>query len=293
VRTNFPAAGIIVNEKNEGFAGGYNRVLQQVKADYYVLLNSDVAVEPGWLDAMIKLLEENTQAGIVQPKILDDKKPDHFEYAGASGGWIDRWGFAFARGRVFDTCEADTGQYDDPQPVFWASGAALCIRASLYHELGGLDTTFFAHQEEIDLCWRAQRAGYSVWVCPQSRVRHLGGGTLAQGSSRKVYLNFRNNLKMMAKNLHPDQKYSILFFRLCLDGVAAVKFLLGAQVGAFWAVFKAHWHFFTWCWKKKEPDPVRSWKKLSELTGAYKGSIVWAYFINRKKTFSSIVFSKR
>ena len=191
----FPTVQVIQNPTNEGFAGGYNWALKQVQADYYILLNSDVQVDANWVTPMVQLMESNPNIGACQPKILAQKDPTSFEYAGASGGWIDVLGYPFSRGRIFDVCEKDEGQYNHCEPIFWATGASLFIRASCFKQVGGLDESFFAHQEEIDLCWRLQRAGYTIMSCPNAIVYHVGGGTLPRGG-RKVFLNFRNNISI-------------------------------------------------------------------------------------------------
>ena len=201
VQNNFPQIQIIKNTTNEGFAKGYNSVLRQIKSDYYVLLNSDVEVTPGWIEPIIDLMESDAAIAACQPKILAYADKNMFEYAGASGGWLDYLGYPFCRGRIFEVCEADTRQYDTAQECFWASGAALFVKSAVYHHVGGLDEYFFAHQEEIDFCWRLQLAGYKVFVQPQSVVYHVGGGTLPKGDNKKTVLNFRNNLIMLAKNL--------------------------------------------------------------------------------------------
>ncbi|WP_462220674.1 glycosyltransferase family 2 protein, partial [Ferruginibacter sp.] len=197
LQQQYPQIEILQNSSNEGFAKGYNTALKQVQSDYYILLNSDVEVTPGWITPVIDLMESDTTIAACQPKLLAYNYKNQFEYAGACGGWIDKFGYPFSRGRVFDICEDDKGQYNNAAQCFWASGAALFVKASVYHELGGLDEYFFAHQEEIDFCWRLQLAGYKVYVQPASEVYHVGGGTLAKGSSKKTYLNFRNNLIML------------------------------------------------------------------------------------------------
>ncbi len=225
---------------NGGFAKGYNDALKQVKSDYYVLLNSDVEVQPGWVSPVIDLMESDATIGACQPKILTESNRNLFEYAGASGGWIDALGYPFARGRIFDHCEEDAGQYNEQSLVFWASGAAMFVRANVYHQCGGLDEYFFAHMEEIDLCWRMQLAGYKIMACPQAIVYHVGGGTLPKGNARKVYLNFRNNLIMLYKNLPPGQLLWKLPLRLALDAVTAWKGLFAGDGTYFIAVLKAH-----------------------------------------------------
>jgi GT2 family glycosyltransferase len=287
----YPQIEILQNSNNEGFAKGYNTALKQVKSDYYVLLNSDVEVTENWIAPIIDLMERDTTIAACQPKLLDWNNKNKFEYAGACGGWIDRFGYPFARGRVFDICEQDEGQYNTALPCFWASGAALFVKASAYHELGGLDEYFFAHQEEIDLCWRLQLAGYKIYVQPASIVYHVGGGTLPKGNSKKTFLNFRNNLIMLAKNLSLANALWKIPVRLMLDALAAWKELLTGDSGYYRAVLKAHVHFFRWMLfeKKQSIFPV---KKAGKLKGWYNRSIVWQYFIKNKKTFLEIVDNK-
>ncbi len=279
---------VIPLDKNYGFAKGYNEGLKQVQADYYVILNSDVEVTAGWLQPMIDLLESNTAIAACQPKILSYNNKKMFEYAGAAGGWIDRFGYPFAKGRVFDICEEDHGQYDEPGPVFWASGAALFIRSSVFHSMKGFDEYFFAHQEEIDLCWRIQAAGQWVWSCPSSVVYHLGGGTLPRGNSRKTYLNFRNNRIMLSKNLPWQRKLWVMPVRNLLDAVSAWKGLLRGDPGYFIAVVRAHAAFVKWWlfYKRKSVFPA---KKMYDLPGIFKGNIAWRHFAKKQKTFTEIV----
>jgi GT2 family glycosyltransferase len=291
VRERYPRIRVIEMDQNRGFAGGYNEALRHVDSDYYVLLNSDVEVAPGWLEPMIALLEKDPAIGACQPKIrmYDDKSS--FEYAGAAGGWLDHLGYPFARGRIFDVCEQDNGQYDQSEPIFWASGAALFIRARLFHELGGLDPYFFAHQEEIDLCWRMQLAGYKVYSCPESVVYHVGGGTLPKGNERKVFLNFRNNLIMMAKNLPSGQCAWKIPFRFILDSISAWKSLFAGEGVYFVAILEAHLAFIKW-WLFKRKMSVFPEKKDGKLLGWYTGSIVWQYFVAGRKTFTEILKGK-
>ena len=291
LRENYPQISIIQNKTNLGFAAGYNAALKQVEADYYVLLNSDVEVTPNWIAPVIDLMESDKMIAACQPKILSYLNKDMFEYAGGSGGWLDKFGYPFMRGRVFDDCEKDTGQYDDVQPCFWASGAALFVRSSVYHELGGLDEFFFAHQEEIDFCWRLQLAEYKVYVQPASVVYHVGGGTLPKGNSRKTFLNFRNNLVMLSKNLPITTALWKIPVRLLLDALSAWRGLLSGDRGYFIAICKAHAHFIYWLFynKKRSVFPV---KKNGQPAGWYKGSVVWAYFIQKKKIFSEIISGK-
>ncbi len=294
----FPGVKIIKNPVNEGFAQGYNTALQQVEADYYVLLNQDVEVTPGWISPVITLMEQDRSIAACQPKIRASGERKYFEYAGAAGGWIDQWGYTFCRGRIFETIEEDKGQYDTVQEIFWASGAALFVRAEAWHAAGGLDPYFFAHMEEIDLCWRLQNAGYKILYCPDSLVYHVGGGSLPQGNPRKTYLNFRNNLIMMSKNLPAGEKRSKLFIRVILDGIAATKSLLSGRPAEVKAILKAHYHFYKWSLKKKrgaaprrEEAPGQSPHKarLDQLKGVYKGSIIAQYFLKGKRRFSELM----
>ena len=290
-RLAFPSVRIIELKKNLGFAGGYNEALKLVQSDCYVLLNSDVEVESGWIEPIAKLMEEVERIGACQPKILTFSDRSVFEYAGAGGGWIDFLGYPFARGRIFDVCEQDVLQYEDVSRVFWSSGAAMFIRGDLFHEVGGLDTYFFAHQEEIDLCWRVQLAGYDVVVCPQSVVYHVGGGTLPKGNKRKVFLNFRNNLIMLAKNLPIGQSLWKIPFRLLLDAVSAWKSLFAGQAIYFRAIFKAHLAFTKWLLFRKKMS-VFPTIRGGRISGWFPKSIVWAHFVKGKKTFREIVEGK-
>lgn len=291
LQKHYPQIAIIQNSSNEGFAKGYNTALKQVNADYYVLLNSDVEVTPNWIKPVIDLMESDVLIAACQPKILAYNNKQQFEYAGASGGWLDSFGYPFMRGRVFDDCEKDTGQYDDVQPCFWASGAAFFVRSSVYQQLGGLDEFFFAHQEEIDFCWRAQLAGYKIFVQPASVVYHVGGGTLPTGNSRKAFLNFRNNLIMLAKNLPIGSAIWKVPFRMMLDILSGLRGLIGGDSGYFLAIYKAHFHFIGWIlWHTKKS--VFPKKKCAKLNGWYAGSVVWHYFIRKKKTFLEIIDSK-
>jgi GT2 family glycosyltransferase len=291
LQQQYPQIEILQNSSNEGFAKGYNTALKQVQSDYYILLNSDVEVTANWINPVIDLMESDAAIAACQPKLLAYNDKNKFEYAGASGGWIDTFGYPFMRGRVFDVCETDNGQYDTPQQCFWASGAALFVKAKIYHDLGGLDEYFFAHQEEIDFCWRLQRAGYKVYVQPASVVYHVGGGTLPKGNSKKTYLNFRNNLIMLAKNFSFATALWKIPFRMALDAVAAWKSLLSGDGGYYVAILKAHIGFFKWLFiiKKQRALPA---KKDVKLKGWYNGSVVWQYFIKKKKTFLEIVNNK-
>ena len=287
----YPQIEIIINPINEGFSKGYNSALQQVDSDYYVLLNSDVEVTPNWIEPIIELMEKNARIGVCQPKILMQSNKNLFEYAGACGGWIDSFGYPFARGRVFDDLEEDRGQYNEAQQCFWATGAAMFVRADLYHILGGLDEYFFAHQEEIDFCWRLQLAGYQVFVQPSSTVYHIGGGSLPKGSKKKVFLNFRNNLVMLAKNYPLRTALWKIPVRMCLDVLAAYKELFSGKRGSYIAIAKAHLYFIKWLLvnKKQSVFPI---SKKGKLGGWSNGSIVWQYFVKNKTKFSEIIHNK-
>lgn len=291
IREHFPGVRVILNQENEGFAKGYNTALEQVEAKYYVLLNSDVLVTPNWITPVVSLLESDDRIGACQPKILSYKHRNLFEYAGACGGWLDSLGYPFCRGRVFDFCETDTGQYNRTQNIFWASGAALFIRSAVYHKTGGFDKEFFAHQEEIDLCWRIQRAGYKIASQPASTVYHVGGGTLPMGSSLKVFLNFRNNLMLLSKNLRRDEAAYKIPLRITLDVAAALHALLKGDSRTCRSIFRAHGHYFVWLFKMNKQKKLPR-MKMSEMAGVYSGSIIWQYFFRHKKTFSEIVKRK-
>lgn len=292
LKTNFPSVKIINNPSNEGFAKGYNTSLKSVLADYYVLLNSDVEVTKGWLQPIVSLMEKDKTIAACQPKILSYNEKNKFEYAGASGGWIDKYGYPFNRGRVFDFCETDEGQYDDVSEIFWASGAAFFVRAKIFHELNGFDESFFAHQEEIDLCWRMKRAGYKIFVEPSSVVYHVGGGTLPAGNERKVFLNFRNNLVMLAKNLPGSGKITKIPFRIFLDNVAAFQSLTKKDFKTFKAIQKAHFAFIKWCVRGKLQDELPK-MKIKTFAGVFNGSVVKKFFIEKKRTFSEIIGFKK
>ena len=287
----FPQVEILTSSFNEGFAKGYNTALSQIKSDYYVLLNNDVEVTAGWIEPIIELMEADAGIAVCQPKLLDYSNRGQFEYAGACGGWLDAVGYPFARGRVFELLEEDRGQYETAQPCFWASGAAMFVRAAAFKAVGGLDEYFFAHQEEIDFCWRIQLAGYKVYVEPSSVVYHLGGGTLSKGNRLKNYLNFRNNLVMLAKNLPFIKSIIIIPIRLGLDAIAAWRAILGGDRVFFISILHAHIGFFTWVIadRKKSVFPI---SRKGKLQGKYAGSVVWQHFIKKKNSFSQIVTNK-
>jgi GT2 family glycosyltransferase len=285
---NYPDLQLIRFDKNYGFAKGYNKALQQIESDYYVILNSDVEVQSSWLHPMINLLESDKTIAACQPKILSFNNKNMFDYAGAAGGWLDEYGYPFAKGRVFDICEEDHGQYDQTEPIFWASGAALFIRSKIFHAMRGFDEYFFAHQEEIDLCWRIQLAGYKIYSCPSSVVHHIGGGTLPRGNSLKTYLNFRNNLIMLSKNLPLSKKLWVFPVRNFLNAVSAWKGLLTGDAGYFIAIMRAHMAFAKWWffYKKRSIFPAN---RKGTLLGLLRKNMVWQHFIKKKKAFTEIV----
>ncbi|MBX2945879.1 MAG: glycosyltransferase family 2 protein [Cyclobacteriaceae bacterium] len=284
VKKNFPTVEVIQLDKNYGFCGGYNLALKKINTPYYVLLNSDIEVTPGWLEPMITLLENEPQVAAVQPKILSYHQKDQFEYAGAGGGFIDTLGYPFCRGRIFNHTEKDEGQYNDTREVFWASGACLVIRSDTYHSLGGLDETFFAHMEEIDLCWKIHRMGKKVSYCGLSTVFHVGAGTLPRNNPRKTYYNFRNGLSLIYKHLPTAQLLYKLPLRLLLDMVAALKFMLEGHVNDGIAVIKAILHFL-----KSLPGTQRQRTMLREvypysLDKVFRGMIIVDYYLLGKKS---------
>lgn len=284
----FPSVRQIVLEKNYGFADGYNRALAQIEAEYYVLLNSDVEVDSDWLRPMLNYMESHPEVAACQPKLLAQCDKGAFEYAGASGGYLDKYGYPFCRGRIFDTVERDDHQYDTIVSVLWATGAALLIRSSEWHQSGGLDARFFAHMEEIDLCWRLRNRGKQIVCVPQAVAYHVGGGTLNQGNPRKTYLNFRNNLLMLYKNLSADELLPIMRMRRLLDYVAALKFLASCDIPNFKAILKARSDF-----KKMCPDFLEQRKENLQKTIAVpkertQFSLLWKFYAQGKKRFSQL-----
>lgn len=287
VSANYPSVKILQNDKNYGYAGGYNEILRRVDADYLVLLNSDVEVTPQWIEPVITLMESDDLIAVAQPKLKSYHQKSHFEYAGAAGGFIDRFGYPFCRGRIFDTVEEDKGQYNDVAEIFWASGAAMFIKKKSFELVNGLDADLFAHMEEIDLCWRLKNLGYKVVYCPHSEVFHVGGGTLQSESPFKSYLNFRNNLVILCKNLPSNKVFGVLFIRFWLDLMAWFKFLAGGKFKNAFSINKAHTQFLLHInkWISKRVTP----KNKPNTSGFWQNSIVWAYFVKRKKCFSKIV----
>ena len=279
LQANWPDIRTLRFDKNYGFTGGYNRALREIDADYYVLLNSDVEVSEGWLAPLVGFLEEHPEVGICQPKILSMADRGRFEYAGAAGGFIDRYGYPFCRGRILSNLESDTGQYDEAEECFWATGACMVVRSALYHHLGGLDELFFAHMEEIDFCWRAKLLGYQVWCVPASTVWHVGGGTLPNNSPKKLYFNYRNNLLMLYKNLPERVRWSRIFIRMCLDGASTAIYLLSGKWPFFKAVWRAHRDYRR---MRRDEDPSPFEEERNNI-GLYDGSIVLKFFLSGRK----------
>lgn len=281
---------IIRLDQNYGFTGGYNRAIAAISHSYVLLLNSDVRVTEGWLVPLLKLMEDDASIGAVQPKMLNDREPEVFDYAGASGGWVDRLGYPFCRGRIFDSIESDRNQYDDRAEIFWATGAALLTRTELYKKLGGLDEYFFAHMEEIDLCWRMKNAGYKIMVEPASKVYHYGGGTLDASSPKKTYLNFRNSLFVLLKN-EKHNLFGKIFARLCLDGIAGARFFSQGKFSFVTAILKAHFDFYANIGRYMKQRKVLSGQltnSINQTPGKFGGLIISQYFIKGKKKFSDL-----
>ncbi|MDD4191512.1 MAG: glycosyltransferase family 2 protein [Mangrovibacterium sp.] len=289
LRTGFPEVEILDLGDNHGFARGYNEALRQIDADYYILLNSDVEVTPGWITPLISLMENDPAIAAVQPKIKNWQKRDEFEYAGAAGGFIDKLGFPFCRGRILNVHEKDEGQYDGISPVFWASGACMTVRAEAFRKAGGFDPDFWAHMEEIDLCWRLKNTGYQVMYTHLSTVYHLGGGSLPYHSPRKLYLNFRNSLFLLYKNLPANKLFKVMTLRMFLDGAAAMKFLIGGNPRGFMSVWNAHLSYY-----RALPVLKKKRKQLMELSTPkwheeiLCKSIIWKFYIQKKRKFGEL-----
>lgn len=285
VKANYPQIRIIQNDQNYGFAGGYNKVLEQVQADYYILLNSDVEVTTHWIEPVIEMMERENYVA-AQPKIRAFHKKTHFEHAGGAGGYLDKWGYPFCRGRILHVTEEDRGQYDTEEEIFWATGAALFIKSSAWREAQGFDADFFAHMEEIDLCWRLKRLGHKIGYCPKSTVYHVGGGTLQTSNPKKTYLNFRNNLFMLHKNLPLGQALGIIFIRFWLDLLALIHFLVQGKGKDAWAISRSHQAFFTNFFKNSKKR--KKYNVPFNKKGLYKKSIIWDFYVNKIQKFSDL-----
>tara|TARA_R110002074_G_scaffold5143_2_gene25245 strand:- start:22757 stop:23758 length:1002 start_codon:yes stop_codon:yes gene_type:complete len=285
VTTNYPTIKIIKNTENGGFAKGYNDALIHVDADIYCLLNSDVEVTPNWLTPINDAFSTIPDVAIIQPKILDLLKKDYFEYAGAGGGFIDQLGYPFCRGRIFQTLERDHGQYDDIKEIFWATGACMFVKKNVFEELNGFDADYFAHQEEVDFCWRAKNHGYKIIYVGTSKVYHLGGSTLSNMNPKKTYLNFRNSLFSITKNLPRRKAFLIIFLRLLLDGIAALRFIWQLRFKHFYAILRAHLSFYSQFRKMYKKREKTKFLRKYYLTK----SIVWSYFVHRISNFNILV----
>ena len=283
VKDNFPSVKIIKNKDNFGFAQGYNEGLKHIPADIFALINSDIEVTENWLQPIIETFKNEPKTAIIQPKILAYNNKEYFEYAGAAGGFIDKYGYPFCRGRIFEALEKDNHQYDDNCEIFWASGACFFIRSTVFNELNGFDADFFAHQEEIDLCWRAFNKSYITKYCYNSVVYHIGGATLEQGNPQKTFLNFRNSLLMLTKNLPKKAIFKILFFRLFLDGLAGVQFFIKGKFKHTFAVIRAHFSFYALFSKNYKKRGLKQFKNYYKTK-----SIVYTYFVNNGKVFGKL-----
>jgi hypothetical protein len=288
LKENFPQVTLLQNDKNEGFARGYNLALQRVEAKYFCLLNSDIEVTDGWIEPVIEQMDANEKIAAVQPKLLSFDRRDEFEYAGASGGYIDKYGYPFCRGRVFGHVEKDHGQYDDVTDIFWATGAAMFVRSDVYRLMEGLDDDFFAHMEEIDFCWRIKNLGYKIKVNPASVVYHIGGGTLPKNNSLKTFLNFRNSLYLLIKNLPDERLVKTLILRFFLDQVAAFSFLAQGHFKDFIAVYKA---LYTFARTYKQFYAKRNTFPKLAFQDCYPESVVKLHYLKRKTIFDGKSFS--
>lgn len=283
LKNEFPTVKIIENTGNFGFAKGYNEALKFVEEPYYALVNSDIEVTENWLQPIEAIFDNEPNTAIIQPKLLDFKKKTHFEYAGAAGGFIDKYGYPFCKGRIFDTLEEDLSQYNQETEVFWATGACFFIRKEVFRTLNGFDDYFFAHQEEIDLCWRANNLGFKAKYCPTSVVYHVGGATLNEANPKKTFLNFRNSLLMLTKNLPKEKLFPIIFARLCLDGVAAMQFIFQGKFKHTFAILKAHFEYYHLIFRY-----LKKRNTFQKADYFHTKSIVWSYFVEKKKLFSEI-----
>jgi len=289
LKDNYSSVHLLINNENGGYAKGYNDALRKIQAEYYVLLNSDIEVTQYWIEPIIELMDEKQEITACQPKIRAYHDKEMFEYAGAGGGFIDKYGYPFCRGRIFQELEVDKEQYNDTIEVFWASGACMFVRAEHFWELNGLDNDFFAHMEEIDFCWRAKNNGYRIFYEPKSLVYHVGGGTLPKNNPHKTYLNFRNNFFLLYKNLESHRMFIVFFWRLLLDGVAGIKFFMDGQAKDSWAVLRAHFSFYASIPKLHKKRKALNQQKVGQI---YQRNIVYEHFIRKIKSFDKLNSSK-
>ncbi|TLV00133.1 glycosyltransferase family 2 protein [Dyadobacter luticola] len=283
LQQHYPDLHILEIAENKGYAGGYNEALRQINSDYYILLNSDIEVTENWVAPVISFMDSDEKIAACQPKILAYDLPTHFEYAGAAGGYMDYLGYPFCRGRIFDTREEDQAQYDDEKDVFWATGACLFVRASAFHKASGFDESFFAHMEEIDLCWRLLNLKYRITYCGKSVVYHVGGGTLHKSNPRKTFLNYRNNLIMLFKNLPKGRRWKTVFIRLILDGISSVRFMATGAWPDVIAIIRAHYAFY-----RMIPMLVKQNPRTNYRAPLYYRSVVWEYFVLGKHRFNQL-----
>ena len=285
IKANYPSVIVIENSSNGGFAQGYNEALEHVDADIFCLLNSDVEVTKNWLSPIAEAFKTLSHVAIIQPKILDLLKKDHFEYAGAAGGFIDRLGYPFCRGRIFQSLEKDNGQYEETKEIFWATGACMFVKSVVFKSLGGFDADYFAHQEEVDFCWRAKNQGHKVYYIGSSKVYHLGGSTLSNMNPKKTYLNFRNSLFSILKNLPLKKSLVIIFVRLLLDGIAALRFIFQLRFKHCCAIVRAHFSFY-----RQLPKMLKKREKTNFTLKYYTTtSIVWSYFVSNIRKFNILI----
>ncbi|HAN00282.1 MAG TPA: dTDP-Rha--alpha-D-GlcNAc-pyrophosphate polyprenol alpha-3-L-rhamnosyltransferase [Marinilabiliales bacterium] len=289
IEQTFPQVKVIRFDQNYGFTGGYNKALSQIQATYYVLLNSDIEVTHRWIEPIVGYMDVHTDVAAAMPKLLSYNEKNKFEYAGAAGGFLDKLGFPFCRGRLLNVIEEDHGQYNEISEVFWATGACMFVRSDLFHQLGGLDLDFFAHMEEIDLCWRLKNRGFRIMYIPDSVVYHVGGGTLPNNNPRKLFLNYRNNLYLLYKNLPQGSFRSILFLRMILDGASSVMYLLQGKFSFFMAVPKAHFAFYATLGKfKRKRTENNKLRTVNHHLQVFKRSIIYSFFIRKKRKFSDL-----
>lgn len=283
LREHYPDINLILIPENKGYAGGYNYALELINTPFYILLNSDIEVTDNWIAPVISFMETDEKIAACQPKIRAYNNKEKFEYAGAAGGYMDFLGYPFTRGRIFDTCETDVGQYNDTADVFWATGACLFLRSEAFHRMGGFDERFFAHMEEIDLCWRMLDSGYRITYCGHSTVFHVGGGTLHKSNPQKTFLNYRNNLLMLYKNMPVGRRWKTILMRLVLDGISSVRFMATGAWPDVWSIIKAHFAFYSLI-----PEFSKGLKRTNYRAPLYYKSVVWEYFVNGKHTYTQL-----
>jgi GT2 family glycosyltransferase len=291
MKVNFPEVHVLIMSENKGYATSYNYGLSMIQADYYILLNSDIEVTEDFITPIIGLMEKNHEIGICQPKLLSLAEKQTFEYAGAAGGWIDRLGYPFARGRVLLTVEKDSGQYDAVQEIFWATGACMFLKREVYQQIGGFYDYYWMHQEDIDLCWRAQKSGFKIYTCPDSIVYHIGGGSLSWENHLKTFLTYRNNYILLSRNLAVYHSLPLLLFRMVADCIGSVYFLFKNKSGISKAMIKAIFAYFYWLFFYPNKKNLQA-KGFKNMIGVYEGSILFPYFFGNRRKFSDIVHTK-